>query len=85
MSFSIKDVVTIFLALLALALASLPVQAAVNEMPNLDMVSMTQIQTTSQPVDEMVSPRYLCVKEGVKGHEDQIAYCRAARLFNITA
>jgi iron complex outermembrane receptor protein len=47
MSFSVREVVTIFLVLLALAFASLPVRAADNVMLDLDLESLMQIQITS--------------------------------------
>ena len=42
-----NDVLTIFLVLLALSLASIPVQAAENDMLDLDLSSLMQIQITS--------------------------------------
>ncbi len=47
MSFSKKDLFLIFLVLLALAVASLPVQAAENEILDLDLESLMQIQIIS--------------------------------------
>ncbi len=47
MSFSKNDVLTIFLVLLALAFASIPVQAAENDILDLDLSSLMQIQITS--------------------------------------
>ena len=47
MAFSKNDVFTIILVLLALALASIPVQAAENDMLDLDLSSLMQIQITS--------------------------------------
>ena len=47
MSFSKKDVLAIFLVLLALAVASIPVQAAENDILDLDLADLMQIQITS--------------------------------------
>jgi iron complex outermembrane receptor protein len=47
MSFSKNDVFTIFLVLLALILASIPVQAAETDMLELGLTSLMQIQITS--------------------------------------
>ena len=47
MSFSKKDVLVIFLVLLALAIASIPVQAAENDILDLDLADLMQIQITS--------------------------------------
>lgn len=47
MTFSKKDVLTIFLVLLALALTSIPVRSAENDMLDLDLSSLMQIQITS--------------------------------------
>jgi hypothetical protein len=48
MSFSIKDVVRIFLVLLAIAVASLPARAAGNAMLNLDLTARILTQTPQQ-------------------------------------